>query len=134
MAFPWLALWLVQKACAYASTNQTQTWKQLLRAPSHFPALLRLGLFLLRVFIAVKALILALRTSFSRIIWFSWNKWLCPASWGQVLKKKSVFPEILTYCSRINGLRVPFQNLLWTDNITSSTDKCRGMNRKNISR
>lgn len=49
-------------------------------------------------------------------------------------KKKSVFPEILTYYSRINGLRAPFLNLLWTDNITSSTDKCRGMNRKNISR
>ena len=49
-------------------------------------------------------------------------------------KKKSVFPEILTYYSRIDGLRAPFQNLLWTDNITSSTDKCRGMNRKNISR
>ena len=49
-------------------------------------------------------------------------------------KKKSVFPETLTYYSRINGLRAPFQNLLWTDNITSSTDKCRGMNRKNISR
>ena len=49
-------------------------------------------------------------------------------------KKKSVFPEILTYYSRIDGLRAPFQNLVWTDNITSSTDKCRGMNRKNISR
>ena len=49
-------------------------------------------------------------------------------------KKKSVFPEILTYYSRIDGLRAPFQNLLWTNNITSSTDKCRGMNRKNISR
>lgn len=48
-------------------------------------------------------------------------------------KKKSVFPEILTHYSRINELRAPFQNLLWTD-ITSSTDKCRGMNRKNISR